>query len=106
MFGACVVAEGAPVTIGQNCMDHHDTIWAIQKPLDVPRYVYNLSRPPEGSNNMQEVTKRRSELLGKHVKDRVVRQSTSRTFVTNAAGPVTLTRSVTNNSTKPTVSSA
>jgi len=52
--------------------DRHDAIWAIQKPLDFPRYVYNVSRPPDGTSNMQEITKRRSELLGSHVTDRVV----------------------------------
>jgi hypothetical protein len=55
--------------------DQHHAIWVIQqKPLDFPSYVYNVSRPPEGATNMQEITNRRSELLEKHVKDRVVRQ--------------------------------
>ncbi len=63
------IAVGDPVAVLPP--DQHDAIWAIQKPLDFPGYVSGVARPPEGSTNMEEITKRRSELLGKHARDRI-----------------------------------
>ena len=64
------IAVGDPVAVLSP--DQHDAIWAIQKPLDFPQYVYGVPRPPEGTSNMEEITRRRSELLGKHTRDRIV----------------------------------
>jgi len=52
--------------------DQHDAIWAVQKPLNFPKYVYGVERPPEGESNMAEITKRRSEALGSHIDDVIV----------------------------------
>ncbi len=63
------VAVGAPAQIlppGQ-----HEKIWAIQKPLDFPRFVYGVERPPEGESNMEEITRRLSEALGSHRDDHI-----------------------------------
>jgi carbonic anhydrase/acetyltransferase-like protein (isoleucine patch superfamily) len=49
----------------------HERIWAIQKPLDFPQFVYGVERPPEGESNMEEITRRLSEALGSHRDDLV-----------------------------------
>jgi carbonic anhydrase/acetyltransferase-like protein (isoleucine patch superfamily) len=51
--------------------DQHEAIWAIQKPLDFPRFVYGVERAPEGESNMEEITRRLSEALGSHGDDLV-----------------------------------
>lgn len=47
----------------------HDAIWAIQEPLNFPKFAYGIDRPPEGESNMPEITKLRSEALGTHKDD-------------------------------------
>jgi carbonic anhydrase/acetyltransferase-like protein (isoleucine patch superfamily) len=49
--------------------DQHDAIWAIQEPLNFPKFVYGMERPLEGESNMPQITKRRSEALGSHKDD-------------------------------------
>jgi carbonic anhydrase/acetyltransferase-like protein (isoleucine patch superfamily) len=49
----------------------HERIWAVQKPLDFPRFVYGVERAPEGESNMEEITRRLSEALGSHMADLV-----------------------------------
>ena len=61
------VAVGDPAQILPP--DRHDEIWAVQKPLDFPRFVYGVGRPPEGESNMAEVTRRLSETLASHAGD-------------------------------------
>jgi carbonic anhydrase/acetyltransferase-like protein (isoleucine patch superfamily) len=61
------VAVGNPAQILPP--DQHEAIWAIQKPLNFPKFVYGVERPPEGESNMPEITKRRSEVLGSHKDD-------------------------------------
>ena len=65
-----VVPEGATVPIGWIAVgdpahmlspDQHDAIWTIQKPLDFPATAYGLSRSPDGSVDMHELTNRLSE---------------------------------------------
>ncbi len=63
------VAVGNPAQILPP--DQHDAIWAVQKPLNFPKFVYGVERPPEGESNMPEITLRRSEALMGH-KDDVV----------------------------------
>ena len=46
--------------------DQHDAIWAIQKPLDFPGTAYGLNRGPDGSVDMQELTRRLSESAQRH----------------------------------------
>jgi len=58
------VAVGAPAVILPP--DQHDAIWAVQKPLDFPRFVYGVARAGEGQSNLPEITRRRSESLGRH----------------------------------------
>jgi carbonic anhydrase/acetyltransferase-like protein (isoleucine patch superfamily) len=64
------IAVGNPAQIRPP--DQHDAIWAIQKPLNFPKYVYGVERPAEGESNMPEITRRRSESLGSHRDDAVV----------------------------------
>ena len=49
--------------------DQHDAIWAIQEPLNFPKFVYGVERPPRGESNMPQITQRRSEALGSHKDD-------------------------------------
>jgi len=62
------VAVGSPATILPP--NEHDAIWAIQKPLDFPKFVYDVERAPEGATNMPEITARRSRALAEHRSDR------------------------------------
>jgi len=61
------VAVGDPAQILPP--DHHEAIWAIQKPLNFPQFVYGVARAREGESNMAEITRRRSEVLGSHRDD-------------------------------------
>jgi carbonic anhydrase/acetyltransferase-like protein (isoleucine patch superfamily) len=63
------VAVGDPAQILPP--DEHERIWAVQKPLDFPRFVYGVERAPEGKSNMEEITRRLSEVLGSHKDDLV-----------------------------------
>jgi carbonic anhydrase/acetyltransferase-like protein (isoleucine patch superfamily) len=63
------VAVGDPAQILPP--DRHDDIWAIQKPLDFPRYVFGIDRPPEGESIMRTIVRRYARALGHwHAKDR------------------------------------
>ena len=62
------VAVGSPASILPP--DRHEEIWAVQKPLNFPRFVYGVERAPEGKSNMPEITERRSLSLGRHNEDR------------------------------------
>jgi len=64
------VAVGNPAQIFSP--DQHDAIWAIQKPLNFPMYVYGVERPLAGESNMAEITRRRSEALASHANDVIV----------------------------------
>lgn len=43
--------------------DQHDAIWAVQKPLDFPRTVFGVERPPEGQTIMPDVMPRYAAAL-------------------------------------------
>jgi len=60
------VAVGDPARILSP--DRHEEIWAVQKPLDFPQWVYGLDR--DTSDLMVEITTRLSDVLGAHAKDR------------------------------------
>lgn len=47
----------------------HERIWAIQKPLDFPKIVFNLERPPEGQSIMPDLTRRYAAHLRAHRQD-------------------------------------
>lgn len=64
------VAVGRPARIFPP--DQHDAIWAIQRPLDFPGFVYGVERPPEGQSMMPEITKRRSDALAAHKDDAIL----------------------------------
>jgi carbonic anhydrase/acetyltransferase-like protein (isoleucine patch superfamily) len=51
--------------------DRHDEIWAIQKPLDFPKYVFGVDRPPPGQSIMPDVMPRYAGALRRwHADDR------------------------------------
>jgi carbonic anhydrase/acetyltransferase-like protein (isoleucine patch superfamily) len=54
--------------------ERHEEIWAAQKPLDFPGFVYGVSRKPgeDTMPAMTEITRRRSEALGRHRRDKQV----------------------------------
>jgi carbonic anhydrase/acetyltransferase-like protein (isoleucine patch superfamily) len=62
------VAVGDPARIF--APDQHDEIWAIQKPLNFPEWVYGLYR--NTPDLMQHVTRRLSEKLAGHAGDIVL----------------------------------
>ncbi|WP_439497713.1 gamma carbonic anhydrase family protein [Bosea sp. (in: a-proteobacteria)] len=62
-----VLPEGAIVPIGWVAVgdparilppEKHDEIWAIQKALDFPRFVFGMDRPAEGESIMPQVMPR------------------------------------------------
>jgi carbonic anhydrase/acetyltransferase-like protein (isoleucine patch superfamily) len=51
--------------------DRHDEIWAIQKELDFPKYVFGVDRPPPGQSMMPEIMPRYAAALRRwHEDDR------------------------------------
>jgi carbonic anhydrase/acetyltransferase-like protein (isoleucine patch superfamily) len=64
------VAVGDPASILPP--HEHEKIWAIQKPLDFPKFVFGLDRPPEGETIMPELCRRFAAALRSHGDDRVV----------------------------------
>jgi carbonic anhydrase/acetyltransferase-like protein (isoleucine patch superfamily) len=61
------IAVGDPATI--HPPDDHDRIWAIQEPLNFPREVFGLERPPEGGTIMPELMQRYTRALARHKDD-------------------------------------
>ncbi|HEX2887693.1 gamma carbonic anhydrase family protein [Vineibacter terrae] len=47
----------------------HDEIWAVQKTLDFPGYVFGVGRPPPGGTFMPEVMPRYARALRRHAGD-------------------------------------
>ena len=65
------IAVGDPVVILPP--EDHEKIWAVQKPLDFPRYVFGVGRPPPGETIMPEVMPRyAAALCRRHATDREV----------------------------------
>ncbi len=50
----------------------HERVWAIQEPLNFPKTVFGLDRPPPGESSMPELTRRYARALGRHFQDREV----------------------------------
>ena len=65
------VAVGDPTRILPP--EAHDAIWAVQEPLDFPRFVFGVERPPGGQSVMPEVMPRYARALARrHASDRVL----------------------------------
>lgn len=65
------VAVGNPVKILPP--DKHDEIWAAQKPLNFPEYVYGVDREREADNTMHKVMEMMVNRLGAHNDDEIIR---------------------------------
>ena len=51
----------------------HDEIWAVQKQLDFPRFVFGVERPPEGQTIMPDVMPRYAAALRRgHDPDKIM----------------------------------
>jgi carbonic anhydrase/acetyltransferase-like protein (isoleucine patch superfamily) len=50
----------------------HDRIWSLQEPLDFPRTVFGLDRPPPGQTIMPELTRGYAKALSEHRNDRIL----------------------------------
>jgi carbonic anhydrase/acetyltransferase-like protein (isoleucine patch superfamily) len=61
------IAVGDPATILPP--DKHDEIWAIQKPLDFPRFVFGVDRPPPGESIMPTIMPRYARAMARHRDD-------------------------------------
>jgi carbonic anhydrase/acetyltransferase-like protein (isoleucine patch superfamily) len=48
----------------------HERIWAIQEPLNFPKTVFGVERPPPGGSVMPEVMPRYARALQRHKQDR------------------------------------
>ncbi len=64
------VAVGDPAEIRPP--KDHQQIWGIQKPLDFPRTVFGLDRPPPGQTIMPQLTRRYAQALERHRDDRIL----------------------------------
>ena len=76
-----VLPAGATVPIGWVAVgdpaeilppSDHERIWAIQEPLNFPREVFGLERPPEGATTMDALTERYGPALARHLADRII----------------------------------
>ncbi|MER5278903.1 gamma carbonic anhydrase family protein [Streptomyces sp. NPDC002809] len=61
------VAVGDPVRILSPA--DHEEIWAVQKDLDFPGYVFGLDRPADGESLMPAISERFGRSLGRHNDD-------------------------------------
>ncbi|MEV4335397.1 gamma carbonic anhydrase family protein [Streptomyces sp. NPDC049597] len=50
----------------------HEAIWAVQKELDFPGYVFGLERPGPGESLMPAISERFGRALGRHHDDRLL----------------------------------
>ncbi|MFD6425424.1 gamma carbonic anhydrase family protein [Streptomyces sp. NPDC060198] len=50
----------------------HEAIWAVQKDLDFPGYVFGLDRPAEGESLLPGISERFGRALGRHRHDRLI----------------------------------
>ncbi len=50
----------------------HEQIWAVQRELDFPGYVFGLPREGDGQTIMPEVSRRYGRALGRHRDDRIL----------------------------------
>lgn len=50
--------------------DQHDRIWSIQEPLNFPKVVFGVARPPPGETFMPEVMPRYAKALMRHKQDK------------------------------------
>jgi hypothetical protein len=66
------VAVGDPAEILPP--EEHERIWAIQEPLNFPRTVFGLERPPVGETIMPELTRRYTRALDRHGNDRILEE--------------------------------
>lgn len=64
------IAVGDPVEIRPP--EDHEAIWAVQEPLNFPRTVFGLERPPAGETIMPEMTHRYTRALGRHLEDQIL----------------------------------
>jgi carbonic anhydrase/acetyltransferase-like protein (isoleucine patch superfamily) len=64
------VAVGDPVRILPP--NEHEAIWAVQKELDFPGYVFGVQRPAPGGTIMPDVMPRYSRALRRHLRDTVL----------------------------------
>lgn len=63
------------IAVGDPCQilppDRHDEIWAVQEPLNFPKTVFGLDRPPTGESIMPEAMRRYAAALNRrHRSDR------------------------------------
>jgi carbonic anhydrase/acetyltransferase-like protein (isoleucine patch superfamily) len=52
--------------------ERHDEIWAVQAPLNFPKYVFGIDRPPPGGTIMPEVMPRYAAALQRHKDDKLI----------------------------------
>jgi carbonic anhydrase/acetyltransferase-like protein (isoleucine patch superfamily) len=58
--------------------NEHGRIWALQEPLDFPRFVFGVDRPPAGQSMMPEVMPRYARRLRGHNDDSLLADTKAR----------------------------
>jgi carbonic anhydrase/acetyltransferase-like protein (isoleucine patch superfamily) len=64
------IAVGEPAEILPP--EAHEQIWTIQEPLDFPKTVFGLERPPAGETIMPQLTRRYAQALDRHHSDQIL----------------------------------
>jgi carbonic anhydrase/acetyltransferase-like protein (isoleucine patch superfamily) len=64
------IAVGEPAEILPP--EAHERIWTIQEPLDFPKTVFGLERPPTGETIMPQLTSRYAQALDRHHSDQIL----------------------------------
>jgi carbonic anhydrase/acetyltransferase-like protein (isoleucine patch superfamily) len=52
--------------------DRHEEIWAIQEPLEFPKVIFGIDRPPAGETRMPDMMARYNRALARHGEDRLL----------------------------------
>jgi carbonic anhydrase/acetyltransferase-like protein (isoleucine patch superfamily) len=64
------IAVGDPASVLPP--DRHEEIWAIQEPLEFPKVIFGIDRPPAGETRMPDMMARYNRALARHGEDRLL----------------------------------
>ncbi|MDH5743610.1 MAG: gamma carbonic anhydrase family protein [Candidatus Aminicenantes bacterium] len=64
------IAVGSPAQVFPP--NEHEKIWRVQEPLNFPKSVYGIDRPPKGETIIPEITAQYSQWLATHKDDVIV----------------------------------
>jgi carbonic anhydrase/acetyltransferase-like protein (isoleucine patch superfamily) len=78
VFHGAKLCEGSEVRINgvvhiKTELPKHDEIWAMQEPLNFPKYVYGVDRNPNTKTIMPEILEMMVKALKSHEKDEIIK---------------------------------